>query len=85
MRLLKNKFANEILTIEKQGASKEVLAEKLAKGRAKKGMFEGDMENGELEIGQVSAMINTIQPAAEIVNEIWEDFQSGLKRLYANT
>ena len=48
-------------------------------------MFEGDMENGELEIGQVSAMINTIQPAAEIVNEIWEDFQSGLKRLYANT
>ena len=85
VRLLKNKFANEILTIEKQGASKEVLAEKLAKGRAKKGMFEGDMENGELEIGQVSAMINTIQPAAEIVNEIWEDFQSGLKRLYANT
>ena len=85
VRLLKNKFANEILTIEKQGASKEVLAEKLAKGRAKKGMFEGDMENGELEIGQVSAMINTIQPAAEIVNEIWHDFQSGLKRLYANT
>lgn len=85
VRLLKNKFANEILTIEKQGASKELLAEKLAKGRAKKGMFEGDMENGELEIGQVSAMINTIQPAAEIVNEIWEDFQSGLKRLYANT
>ena len=85
VRLLKNKFANEILTLEKQGASKEVLAEKLAKGRAKKGMFEGDMENGELEIGQVSAMINTIQPAAEIVNEIWEDFQSGLKRLYANT
>lgn len=85
VRLLKNKFANEILTIEKQGASKEVLAEKLSKGRAKKGMFEGDMENGELEIGQVSAMINTIQPAAEIVNEIWEDFQSGLKRLYANT
>lgn len=85
VRLLKNKFANDILTLEKQGASKEVLAKKLAKGRAKKGMFEGDMENGELEIGQVSAMINTIQPAAEIVNEIWEDFQSGLKRLYANT
>ena len=81
VRLLKNKFANEILAIEKQGASKEVLIEKLAKGRAKKGMFEGDLENGELEIGQASAMIHSIMPAAEIVNEIWKDFQAGLEQL----
>jgi len=81
VRLLKNKFANEILAFEKQGASKEDLAERLGKGRAKMGMFEGDMENGELEIGQVTAMIDTIQPAAEIVKEIWNDFQAGVEHL----
>jgi enoyl-[acyl-carrier protein] reductase II len=81
VRLLKNKFANEILAFEKQGASKEALAESLGKGRAKRGMFEGDMENGELEIGQVTAMIDTIQPAAEIVHEIWKDFQAGVEHL----
>lgn len=81
VRLLKNKFANEILAFEKQGASKEALAESLGKGRAKMGMFEGDMENGELEIGQVTAMIDTIQPAAEIVHEIWKDFQAGVDHL----
>ena len=81
VRLLKNKFANEILAFEKQGASKEALAERLGKGKAKLGMFEGDMENGELEIGQVTAMIDSIQPAAEIVNEIWNDFQAGVEHL----
>ncbi len=81
VRLLKNKFANEILAFEKQGASKEDLAESLGKGKAKRGMFEGDMENGELEIGQVTAMIDRIQPAAEIVHEIWKDFQAGVDHL----
>jgi enoyl-[acyl-carrier protein] reductase II len=81
VRFLKNKFANEILAFEKQGASKEALAESLGKGRAKRGMFEGDMENGELEIGQVTAMIDTIQPAAEIVHEIWKDFKAGVEHL----
>jgi len=81
VRLLKNKFANEILAFEKQGANKEALSERLGKGRAKMGMFEGDMENGELEIGQVTAMIDTIQPAAEIVKEIWNDFQAGVEHL----
>lgn len=81
VRFLKNKFANEILAFEKQGASKEALAESLGKGRAKMGMFEGDMENGELEIGQVTAMIDTIQPAAEIVHEIWKDFKAGVDHL----
>ena len=45
------------------------------------GMFEGDIENGELEIGQVTAMIDTIKPAAEIVHEIWNDFQAGVEHL----
>jgi enoyl-[acyl-carrier protein] reductase II len=81
VRFLKNKFANEILAFEKQGASKEALAERLGKGKAKLGMFEGDMENGELEIGQVTAMIESIMPAADIVKEIWNDFQAGVGHL----
>ncbi|MFM2203342.1 MAG: hypothetical protein RLZZ605_306, partial [Bacteroidota bacterium] len=48
----------------------------LGRGRAKKGMFEGDMEEGELEIGQVSSMIKDIKPAKEIVEEIWNEFLS---------
>ena len=69
------------MAFEKQGASKEALAERLGKGKAKLGMFEGDMENGELEIGQVTAMIDSIQPASEIVKEIWNDFQAGVEHL----
>ena len=54
----------------------EELAALLGRGRAKKGMFEGDMQEGELEIGQVSALIHTILPAAEIVQEIWDEYCS---------
>lgn len=81
VRLLKNNFSNEILSFEKTGATKDQLAKQLGKGRAKKGMFEGDMEQGELEIGQVSAMIDNIRPAADIVNEIWKDFTKGIEHL----
>jgi enoyl-[acyl-carrier protein] reductase II len=81
VRLLKNEFADTILALEKQGANKEVLANMLGKGRAKKGMFEGDMTEGELEIGQVSAMIDQVQPAAAIVAEIWKDFNNGVAHL----
>ncbi len=83
VRLLKNNFSIEILTFEKSGASKEQLATQLGKGRAKKGMFEGDMEQGELEIGQVSAMIDEIKPAADIVKEIWKDFYEGVEHIKA--
>ena len=78
VRLLKNNFYEQIKTAEERGASKEQLLEILGKGRAKKGMFEGEMENGELEIGQVSANIKSIKPAAEIVEEIWGDFNEAL-------
>jgi len=54
--------------------------ELLGKARAKLGMFEGDMENGELEIGQVSAMLKEIKPAAQILEEIWQEYTIGLKR-----
>ena len=74
VRLLKNKFASTVQDAELGGASKEVLSTLLGRGRAKKGMFEGDMEEGELEIGQVSSMIRDIKPAKEIVEEIWNEF-----------
>ena len=74
VRLLKNSFATKVFTAEQNGASKEELLALLGKGRAKKGMFEGDMEEGELEIGQVSSMIKEIKPAKEIVAEIWHEF-----------
>ena len=78
VRLMKNKFFAEVQLAEQQGATKEQLENLLGRGRAKKGMFEGELEEGELEIGQVSALIKTIQPAAEIVNEIWKDFETAL-------
>ena len=74
VRLLKNKFFSEIHTLEQNGASQAELEQYLGKGRAKKGMFEGDLNDGELEIGQISAMIDKIQPAAEIVQEIMEEY-----------
>jgi enoyl-[acyl-carrier protein] reductase II len=74
VRLMKNNFFQKVQEAEQQCASKEVLETLLGRGRAKKGMFEGDLEEGELEIGQVSALINKIQPAAEIVNEIWQEY-----------
>ncbi len=74
VRLLKNPFSIAILNAEKNGASLEELQFMLGKARTKKGMFEGDMEEGELEIGQVSSLIKEIKPAAEIVKEIWNNF-----------
>lgn len=74
VRLLKNHFYHLVEQAEEGGASREKLLELLGKGRAKRGMFEGDLEEGELEIGQVSALIKNIQPAAEIVEEIWREY-----------
>ncbi len=73
VRLLKNKFFHEIYEAETRGATKEELTQLLGRARAKKGMFEGDMEEGELEIGQVSALIKEMKPAGEVVKELWED------------
>ena len=76
VRLLKNKFAQEIREAELRGASEEELKTILGRARAKKGMFEGDMNEGELEIGQVSAIIHDIKPAKEIVEEIVMEFEN---------
>jgi len=78
VRLLKNKFFDEVQNAELNGATPEALKSLLGRGRAKKGMFEGDLEKGELEIGQVTSLINAIQPAATIVKELWLGFQSAL-------
>lgn len=80
VRLFKNKFFQEIATAEAGGATKEELATLLGHGRAKKGMLKGELDEGELEIGEVSALIKEIKPAAEIVREIWNDFNEGLRK-----
>lgn len=81
VRLIKNAFFQQVYEAEIKGASKEELAALLGRARAKKGMFEGDMEEGELEIGQVSSLINDIKPAAEIVKEIINEFNASNKSL----
>jgi enoyl-[acyl-carrier protein] reductase II len=81
VRLIKNKFYQEVESAEKKCASTEELAALLGRGRAKKGMFEGDLTEGELEIGQVSAAMDSIKPAAEIVDEIMTDFKATIERM----
>lgn len=76
VRLLKNDFYQKVEHAEQTCASNEALKELLGRGRAKKGMFEGDMIEGELEIGQVSANFNKIISAKEIVHEIWNEFNA---------
>ncbi len=80
VRLLKNKFFTDVQQAELNGVSVDTLQSLLGKGRAKNGMFEGDLENGELEIGQVSTLIKNIQPAADIVDELWKEFEFALQR-----
>jgi enoyl-[acyl-carrier protein] reductase II len=74
VRLLENEFAQSIFAADNIGASQEELIKLLGKGRAKKGMFEGDLKQGELEIGQVASNFKTILPAKQIIKEIWEEF-----------
>ena len=83
VRLLKNKFYQDVLKAELSGATKEELINLLGRARAKHGMMEGDMQEGELEIGQVSALIKNIMPAADIVQEIWNDFRTTMEKLSA--
>ncbi|WPQ63234.1 DUF561 domain-containing protein [Chitinophaga sancti] len=85
VRLLKNEFFKNVKAAEESGADNESLKNLLGKGRAKKGMFEGDMTEGELEVGQVSAIIDKIMPAADVVAEIWDEFQATKKELCLNS
>jgi enoyl-[acyl-carrier protein] reductase II len=74
VRLLKNDFYDQVVEAESRCAGKEVLKALLGTGRAKRGMFEGDLRQGELEIGQVSALITDLKPAGEVVEDIWREF-----------
>lgn len=74
VRLIKNKFYNEVAELYKKGTSAEELKEKLGRARAKRGMFEGDLDDGELEIGQISGLIHDIKSVSEIVNAIIHEF-----------
>jgi enoyl-[acyl-carrier protein] reductase II len=84
VRLMKNHFWEQVQELEERGASVEELNALLGKGRAKMGMFEGDLIEGELEIGQAAALIKEIQPVSVIINEIIEEFNqaaAGLSKL----
>ncbi|MCC6690833.1 MAG: nitronate monooxygenase [Bacteroidia bacterium] len=81
VRLMKNKFYNDLFVAEQGGASVDELQKLLGRARAKKGMFEGDMDEGELEIGQTSALVKAIKPAAEIIKEIMNEYEQAKAEL----
>jgi enoyl-[acyl-carrier protein] reductase II len=81
VRLLKNKFFQDVQEAESKCASTDELVALLGRGRAKKGMFEGNLDEGELEIGQVAALIREVKPAAEIVKEIIEEYRIAKQEL----
>jgi enoyl-[acyl-carrier protein] reductase II len=78
VRLIKNSFYKQVQDAENKGAGAEELKALLGRARAKKGMFEGNLEEGELEIGQVGANVRDILPAAKIVDEVWQGFKEAL-------
>ena len=81
VRLLKNDFYNHVQKAYEQGASKEALIELLGRGRAKKGMFEGDLTAGELEIGQIAGLMSEVLPAKKIIENLIEEFEEAKKEL----
>lgn len=84
-RLIKNEFYQQVQQLEDSGASPEELRELLGKGRAKRGIFEGDLSEGELEIGQIASLIKEIVPARQVVEEIIKDYNQTLRELSSRT
>ena len=82
VRLIKNKFYQEIKELYKENPTKEELIGLLGRARAKKGIFEGDLDNGELEIGQIAGIINNISSAKDILEEIVTDFETSKKNIF---
>lgn len=82
-RLVRGKFLDAVSVAEASGATEEQLRELLGKGRAKRGIFEGDLEEGELEIGQIASLLKGkgIQPVAEVMDELVQAYENGLKAL----
>jgi enoyl-[acyl-carrier protein] reductase II len=75
VRMIRNKFYTEVEQLENKGATTEELSQLLGRGRSRRGMFEGDLDEGELEIGQVSGLIHEIKPAGQILREIVEEYE----------
>ena len=82
VRLIKNKFYNELQALYQQNPSTEQLKELLGRARAKSGMFEGDLENGELEIGQIAGLIHEIKPVKAVLKEIMDEFNVVKTHIY---
>ncbi|MDG1040306.1 MAG: DUF561 domain-containing protein [Polaribacter sp.] len=80
VRLVKNKFYQQVQDLYKQNPTLEQIKELLGRARAKKGMFEGDLENGELEIGQVAGLIHEIKSAKEVIDEMMAEFEAVKKQ-----
>lgn len=81
-RLLKNEFYQKVKLAEREGSSVKALMDLLGSGRAKAGMFDGDLKEGELEIGQICAAIRDVKPAAEITKSIWKEFREAYEKLF---
>lgn len=81
VRLIKNKFYNEVQELYKTGPSVEELKTLLGRARAKRGMFEGDLEDGELEIGQIAGLIHDIKPVAQIVEDMVSEFEEAKSKI----
>lgn len=81
-RMVKNGFYQQVKELEERGASADELRELLGRGRSKRGIFEGDLEDGELEIGQVSSLIDAVIPAAKVTEQMMKEFYGAVKKLY---
>ncbi|WP_116787203.1 NAD(P)H-dependent flavin oxidoreductase [Flavobacterium psychrotrophum] len=81
VRLIKNKFFHDVMALYATSPTPEDLKTLLGRARAKKGMFEGDLEEGELEIGQIAGLINDIKPAADIIKDMVEEFEQAKKEI----
>ena len=79
VRMMRNQFYVQVQEAERRGASQEELKTLLGRGRAKKGMFEGNLDEGELEIGQASCLLDSVLPAGDIVKKVWQEFLDGLQ------
>ncbi|TAF85247.1 MAG: hypothetical protein EAZ54_02440 [Curvibacter sp.] len=83
VRLVKNPFWEKVKEAESNGASPEILTDLLGKGRAKKGIFEGDWQEGEWEVGQVAMQIQAVRTVAEVMHDLVTELETTKKRLYA--
>jgi enoyl-[acyl-carrier protein] reductase II len=79
VRMIRNRFYEQVQDAERRGATTEELKDLLGRGRSKKGMFEGNLDEGELEIGQVCSLLDRVLPAGDIVKKVWEEFLAGLQ------